>query len=331
MPPKTTASAEAPPPPESPQVPPPEPAPPLLSVVLEPLYSELGHPQLASEMLTLARDEELFQWALGGSENPAHPSNQPGYHPATRVVVDVELKSRAPVGTTKRLLRIARSDGYWPLRACFEAAERVAPKRERHATVRLTLSAYGKVLGSRSLGRGPERDYADCVRGRIRTLDFRPGFSRKLDVDISVKQWPGHAPVPPRAPATAPAPHTSPEVLTALEQLKPALEACYAAGLKGDVKLWGRIAFHLAVDGEGQVTAATPSETRFPNDAVVECAHQALLGVRLPGLGVQSLSFAFRLGQPAPPAPAVSEGAPPASEGAPPPPPAPVLPPAPSH
>ena len=35
-------------------------------VLIEPPYSALGHARLATEMLTLGRDEELFQWALGG-------------------------------------------------------------------------------------------------------------------------------------------------------------------------------------------------------------------------------------------------------------------------
>src|SRR5689334_18085703 len=111
------------------------------SVLIEPPYSALGHPRLATEMLTLGRDEELFQWALGGSSDPEHPANRPGYHPATRVVVDVQLLSRAPKGSTKRLERIARSNGYWPLRACFESAQRSSPKPERAARVRLTLAA----------------------------------------------------------------------------------------------------------------------------------------------------------------------------------------------
>src|SRR5688572_27292442 len=170
----------------------PEPAPEPAAIVLEPLYSAQGHSRLATEMLTLGRDEELFQWALGGSADPAHPSNQANFHPATRVVVDVELQSRAPKGTTNKLLRIARRDGYWALRACFEAAERLAPRRERNAKVRLTLGASGKVLGSRRLQSSGEREYARCVLSCIRDLDFRPGFTRKLDVDISVKQWPGH-------------------------------------------------------------------------------------------------------------------------------------------
>ena len=110
-------------------------------VALEPPYSALGHARLATEMLTLGRDEELFQWALGGTSDPKHPSNRPGYHPATRVVVDVQLLSRAPKGTTNRLQRIARSTGYWPLRACFETAQRLATKSERSARVRLTLGA----------------------------------------------------------------------------------------------------------------------------------------------------------------------------------------------
>jgi hypothetical protein len=283
-------------------------APTPLQVLLEPPYSARGHPALATEMLTLARDEELFQWALGGSSDPAHPGNQPGYHPATRVVVDVELLSRAPKGSTKRLLRIARSAGYWPLRACFEAAQRAAPKLERAAKVRLTLSAFGKMLGARSMGRASEPEYARCVLGKLRALDFTPGFTRKLDIEISVKQWPGHAPVPPRS-AELPL-RLAPDVQSAFEALSPALTTCYQDGLSSDSKLWGRIALRLKLSGDGAVQEATPVETQFPSPAVTECARQAVLTARIPPAGVSELTFAFRLGQGAPPAPPSPEGAP---------------------
>ena len=293
-------------------------------VLLEPAYSALGHAQLGTEMQTLGRDDELFQWALGGSSEPAHPSNRPGYHPGTRVVVDVELLSRAPKGSTARLLRLARSNGYWPLRSCFEAAQRLAVKSERAARVRLTLGATGKVLGARSLGPAPERDYARCVLERVRALDFTPGFTRKLDVEVSLKQWPGHAPVPLRAPDGSPTVHLSGEAQAALEALTPALRACYEQGLKTDARLWGRLAFRLELATDGAVKQATPVETRFPNSEVAECARQTLLGAQLGSTSSAALTLALRLGQPAPPTPPeASPDAPATPESAPPAPPAP--------
>lgn len=325
---------------------PPEPLPAVAAptphqLLLEPPYSALGHPPLATEMLTLARDEELFQWALGGSSDPSHPSNQAGYHPATRVVVEVELLSRAPKGSAKRLLRVARSAGYWPFRACFEAAQRTTPKTERTARVRLTLSAFGKVLGARSIGKPAEPEYARCVLTRARNLDFSPGFSRKLDFEISLKQWPGHAPVPPRAPDGTPPLRPSPDLRAAFEALSPRLSACYEEALERDAGLWGRIALRLQLDEDGSVQEATPVETRFPNPPMTECARQAVLGARIPSAEVNQLTFAFRVGQlPRPAAPPSPEGAPPPAGVLPSPPdpaspaglpPAPVLPPEPVH
>jgi hypothetical protein len=290
-------------------------------------------------MATLERDEELFQWALGGSSDPAHPANRPGYHPATRVVVDVRLLSRAPLGSTKRIERVARSSGYWPLRGCFEQAQRMSPKPERGARVRLSLSASGRVLGSRLLDAPSERDYARCVLERLRQLDFSPGFTRKLDIEISVKQWPGHAPVPPRAPDDAPRFRASGELLAACEGLSPSLSTCYQAGLERDPKLWGRLALRLELDSEAVVQNATEVETRFPDPSVVECARQTFVGARLDAHEVAQLTLAIRFGQgvttpPAPAslgAPAALAGAPPASGPgpAPPPPPSPPAPPAP--
>jgi hypothetical protein len=281
-------------------------------------------------MMTLGRDEELFQWALGGSSAPEHPSNRPGYHPATRVVVDVQLLSRAPKGSTARLLRLVRSHGYWPLRSCFESAQRLAPKPERSARVRLTLGATGKVLGARSMGAIPERDYARCVLERVRALDFTPGFTRKLDIEVSVKQWPGHAPVPPRAPDASTAPRVSSDDLAALEGLAPALTACYEKGLARDAKLWGRVAFKLGLTSEGTVKQATPVETHFPDAEVTECARQTVLGARFTSSGLVELTWAVRFGQPPAP-PAGTPPSPPLAAPDAPPAPSPPAPPAPVH
>lgn len=298
-------------------------------VLLEPVYSALGHPRLATEMQTLGRDEELFQWALGGSSDPAHPSNRPGYHPATRVVVDVELLSRAPKGSTKRLLRLARSNGYWPLRGCFEDAQRLNSKPERAAKVRLTLGAAGKVLGARSMGQTPERDYARCVVERLKALDFTPGFTRKLDVEISVKQWPGHAPVPPRAPKDSPIPRLDGAANAALQGLTPALVACYEPALERDPKLWGRVALRLELGPEGNVESAVSVETQFPDPEVTECARRAVVGARIPAAPLKELSLAVRFGQSAAPAAPATPGTPPSEDGTPPPPLAPPAPPTP--
>jgi hypothetical protein len=290
-------------------------------VLLEPLYSAHGHPRLATEMQTLGRDEELFQWALGGSSNPEHPSRRPGYHPATRVVVDVQLLSRAPLGSTKRLLRIARSTGYWPLRACFEDAQRATPKTERTAKVRLTLAASGKVLGSRSVGPTPDKDYARCVLERIRDLDFRPGFTRKLDVEISAKLWPGHAPLPPRAPRDEPPLRVPAEAAASLQAWAPALVACYEPALRRDPQLWGRVALRLSLGDDGEVQQASPVETQFPDPEVTECARQVVVGAHLPAAPTRELTFAVRFGQPGlPPSPPPPVDGEPASPPAPPPP-----------
>jgi hypothetical protein len=293
-------------------------------VSVEAPYSALGHARLATEMMTLARDDELLLWALGGSSEPAHPANLAGYHPGTRVVIDVALLSRAPKGTTKQLLRVARSSGYWPMRSCFEQAQRLAPKSERSARMRLTLGARGKVLGARSLGGGNERDFSRCVLERAKALDFSPGAGKKLDIELTVKEWPGHAPVPPRAPEQATIPRLSASDSAALDALLPELGSCYARARTSDPSLWGRLAFRITVGEAGAVAAADQVETRFPNAEVVVCARSALLTLTLTSASKSELCLAFRFGHGAPPAPAA---APPAAEGVPPSPP--LAPPAP--
>lgn len=292
-----------------------------LLITIEPPYSAHGHAPLATEMASLARDDDLFHWALGGSSDPTHPANHPGYHPATRVLVDVELLSRAARGSTQRALSITRSAGYWPLRACFETAQRSTPRTERRVRVRLSVGPGGKVLSARNLSESSEPDYVRCIRERVRALDYRPGFGRRVDLVVSVKQWPGHAPTPPRAPALEPIVRLSPEALGHLQSLQPALTACYDRGLIDDSELWGRIALRLKLAEDGSVQVATPIETRFPNARVLECARQVLLRAHLGPGETREFSFAVRLAQGgAPPAPAIGAPAAPAApaESAPP-------------
>jgi hypothetical protein len=199
------------------------------------------------------------------------------------------------------------------------------------------LSAFGRVLGARSIGAAPEPEYARCVLARARNLDFSPGFTRKLDVEISLKQWPGHAPVPPHAPDGTPPLRPSPELRAAFEGLSPRLSACYEEALERDAGLWGRVALRLQLDDGGSVQEATPVETLFPSAQMTECARRAVLGTRIPSADVNQLTFAFRVGQlPSPAPPPSPEGAPPPAGGLPAPPapaspPAPALPPEPVH
>ncbi len=289
------------------------------TAMLEPLYSAQGHRKLATDMLTLARDEELFQWALGGSSRPEHVSRRTGFHPATRVVVDVSLLSRAPKGSTRKLLRVARSAGYWPFRSCFEDAQRAVAKPSRQARLRLTLGAQGRVLGSRSLGATSERSYANCVLTKARALDFRPGFGRKLDIELTVKQWPGDAPVPPRAPDDETPLAANAESQVELAALRSRFSECYRAALAQDEGLWGRVALRLTLAPDGSVQDSQPVETTFPDPEVTRCARRAVAGVRLSGVTGQELTLAVRLGQlpPTPPAPETA-GAPLSLVGAPP-------------
>jgi len=282
-------------------------------------------------MLTLGRDQELLTWALGGSSDPDHPANRQGYHPATRVVINVSLLSRAPVGTTRHLLANARRNGYWLMRACFESAERLHPARQREVRARLTLSSRGKVLAARLFERSSTHEpaYTRCALQNLRRLNFDVELPRKIDVEVHVEQWRGDAPLPPRAPAAQGAVRLQPEVIAALQQTMPALSDCYRSELAKDRGLWGRLALRVEIGSEGDTTRVEQVETRFPNEAVVECARRVLLGTRIPAAGA-SFTFAARFGQPGtPPLPlpaADSVGAPalPVAPAAPPPPPPPA-------
>jgi hypothetical protein len=128
----------------------------------------------------------------------------------------------------------------------------------------------------------------------------------------------------------------SSDALASLEGLSPTLQSCYEKGLADDPKLWGRIALKLELAADGAVKQATPVETRFPDAGVTECARQVLLSARLVSPGVNELTFAVRLGQPAPPtppepSPPVAAPLAPALDSPPAPPAPPPAPPAPEH
>jgi hypothetical protein len=285
-------------------------------VEIEPVYVPGRRPAPSGEVARAGDDELVARWNAGGNGDPSYPPNRSSFHPGARVVVDTRviyprLPSSGPSArglTHGRLLAQARSRGYWPFRLCYEGGLRQNPTLSGETRIRFTLGPRGGVLATRLLATElKDRSVAACLSRRARSLRFDPAPGRKVDVDLSVKLWPGDAPLP---PLSADAPELDPATARGIERSlrtrQEHVERCYAAGLARDPALWGRIALTFVVDRTGAITKLEERESRFPDKSVVDCLARALAELELPD-GARETTFvaALRLGTlPSDPVPA---------------------------
>jgi hypothetical protein len=252
-------------------------------------------------------DEELARWNQGGATDPAHASNQRGYHPAPRVVVDVkaigrvlpEKSSRSRFASVASLQAEARNQGYWPFRTCFELGLRENSELNGQIQMRVRIPVSGRVASARLHGT-PLRSHrtVECVLRAAHNLTFKKPPARRVDIELQVKFWPGDAPLPPRSDVPGRA-FDSAALTELLRANSTELGQCCADALRRDNHLWGRLAFSIQADATGRIFGSTESESHFPDREASECMRRALL--RLPPLPAQSpneLVFAVRCGHP---------------------------------
>jgi hypothetical protein len=256
------------------------------------------------------QDEQLARWNLGGCSDPAHPSNRPGYHPAPRVRVDVDVLSgslprQARTGPSReRLLAQARSDGYWPFRLCYEDGLRADQKLEGRTSLRLSLAAAGAVKSVRVVHTElPSRPVAECLGLQAHKFVFEPPPGRRVTLEVAVSLWPGDAPVPALPAASKdPTPTLDLDAAAALINARRGdLVACYLRGLQEDPRLWGRIELLIELDGQGAVSRTSEQNSHFPDRRVVTCLGRAIREVSFQsvrGAGAGRFVYAVRLGSP---------------------------------
>jgi hypothetical protein len=295
-------------------------APPTLHIAAEQPFKLYQRPRPTGAVHAAVSDENLARWNVGGTGDPEFISNRPGYHPGARVVVDASvlrgnLPARAPrdrrTGRPKKVLSehtvLARSRkyGYWPFRLCFEAGLRRKQTLSGQTVVRLTTNAAGKVTATRLVGTKLEDEaVAECLAERTRELTYEPAPGRRIDVELSIKLWPGHAPVPLAGPPMEDPPENPGRLdrkamALALEPLHGTLRDCYRQGLERDPGLWGRVQLLIEQNAKGEVTRVTEDESRFPDRQVSRCLARVVKEARLPPPAGGELVFcyALRLGQ----------------------------------
>ncbi len=315
----------------------PEPALPEIELIVESPHLPGARPRPEGRVAAAGHDEDLARWNLGGQSDPDYPSSRPSYHPGARVVVDIAqvtggLPKTAPRGAGPRkpseqgLLAHARKWGYWPLRICFEAAVRRAPTAHGQTKLRLALDAAGKVTQSALLESALDDEAAACLLQAARDYrPFSPAPGRRVQLELSVKLWPGDAPLPFLAEleqrtalaSENPGQLSAEALLTASEPALTASRRCFAQGVQRDPMLWGRLQLELQILPRGGVAKVRQSDSHFPDPKVVRCVKRAFRSVEYPLPEGGRVTWMLGLRLPKRPAPEPTPGADPAerSEG----------------
>ncbi len=297
------------------------------AVARAPLRVELERPfklyerrRPKGEVNAAGLDEKLARWNLGGTGDPAYISNHAGFHPGARVRVDTRVTRgklpkvapydrrrgrRVKVLSETSLLARSRARGYWPFRLCFEDGLRRDQTLHGMSELSLRIGGNGRVARARlvrtKLG---DKAVAECLVDAAKQLPYlSPPRGRSIDVALTVKLWPGDAPVPlAEAPANAPenpGALNSDAVAEAFEATRGELEHCYEKGLDKDRELWGRVQVRIDQDEKGRVRRARQDESHFPDRAVASCVVSVLRSVAWPKPKGGALSFvvAARFGE----------------------------------
>jgi hypothetical protein len=277
----------------------------------------------AGEVYAAGLEEELARWNLGGCSDPSHPANRAGFHPGTRVIVDLldaprRLPQRTPrdrrtgkpraVLSHESLLAQARKYGYWPSRLCFEEAASSERDLKGGAThLRVRVAASGRVTQTRVVqSELKDSDVPGCLARRLERLRFSPAPARAFDATFEVEVYPGDAPLPRRqhakhAPATArdnPGRLVPALVEQALASEERTIARCFADALARDQGLWGRLELRIELDGAGSCTQVSEHDSRFPDREAASCVADAVRRVHFPAPTGGKLSFiqAWRVG-----------------------------------
>jgi hypothetical protein len=289
-----------------------------------------ARPRATNAVQAAADDEELARWNLGGTADPNYLSNQASFHPGTRVVVDTRFSGRH----TRRGLNAdrveaqARSKGYWPFRLCFEAGQREKKGLGGETRIVFGINLRGNVVNARVVsGQLGNPASTACLLEELRKLRFSPQPVRRLDVVASIRIWPGDAELPPLTDGPPASVDMSKgfdpiAVRARVTEKQTELSACFNDARRGDLSLWGRVAFAVILEVDGTVHRVSEVESHFPNANAAHCAAATLSTIVFPSVSGKPFSFvaALRLppaGAPPPSEPSPSSAQPNAEEPAP--------------
>jgi hypothetical protein len=189
---------------------------------------------------------------------------------------------RVKVLSETSLLARSRARGYWPFRLCFEDGLRSDQKLHGKTELSLHIGGNGRVARVRLVATElKDTTVVECLSEAAKKLPYlSPPRGKSIDVLLTVRLWPGDAPVPlAEAPDNAPGnPGTLDvdAVSAVLEAAQGELERCYVKGLDKDPQLWGRVQVRIEQDKKGRVRRARQDESQFPDRGVAACVVSVL-------------------------------------------------------
>ena len=252
-----------------------------------PIGPHAQEPKVGSINASLAA-EELARWNIGGNGSATYVSNRIGYHPGTRVVVDVEASETSRTQASKtRLIRhyLAefRNLGYWPYRLCFESAAREIHSKGGDTWMQVRINSQGRVMVAklRRMNVDPPQ-IATCILNATRSIKLIRTASIAVAIMMRVRVFPGDAPLSITGKSQAgKATVERNHIRSALESVKDTIEQCIRDGIAQDPRLWGRLAMLLQFNELGQMVRSDEYDSHFPDSSVVKCANLALSEMHL--------------------------------------------------
>ena len=254
-----------------------------------PVRPHVQEPSVGGINASLAA-EELARWNMGGNGNAAYVSNRIGYHPGTRVIVDVEASGTSRTHASKtRVIRnyLAefRNLGYWPYRLCFESAAHENHSKGGDTWMQVLINKQGRVVVAKLRRTNVALpQIAACILNATRSIKLFRTPSTAAAITMRVRVYPGDAPLSVTEKSQAgKATVEGDHIRSALESVKNAVEQCVRDGIAQDPRLWGRLAMLLQFNELGQMVRSDEHDSHFPDSSVVKCVSLAFREMHLAG------------------------------------------------
>ena len=256
-------------------------------------------------------DEELARWNVGGNGTADYVSSRPGYHPGTRVIVDVtdtRAHGKKENSTERHYLAEFRNHGYWPYRLCFETALNETQSVGVDSILKVSVGRSGRVTYARMLKTTAKQPkLALCLVQATRSISVRLAKASVPSLTLRVRVHPGDAPLMPFGDGANSIAALTLSMASNQLEVQSGVETCIREGVTKDSRLWGRLLVRLQLDAHGNVLRAVESYSHFPDRAVVECTLNAAKELMFPNVRhPSSMTFALRVGH-MPEAPSTSQ------------------------
>jgi hypothetical protein len=232
--------------------------------------------------------EELARWNIGGNGDVNYVSNRTGYHPGTRVIVDVEASgtNRTRIGKfprSRHYLAEFRNLGYWPYRICFESSARKVQSKGGDTWMQVRINKRGRVVAANLMKSSVDHpQIAACILNATRLIRLSGTQSTGAILNLRVRVFSGDAPLFANRILPDGKVVVEPGLLrVASNGIKGAVAQCVGAGLGRDPGLWGRLAVLLQFNRDGQVVRSDEYDSHFPDATVVECVNRAYRKLRI--------------------------------------------------